>query len=63
MVNYHKVALEEERESYRQKSSFQQCNTVGFKRILVNSDNVRTLLSLIERVMSNLTGVELVQCP
>ena len=33
----------------------------GFKRILVRSDNERSLLSLIERVMNNLTGVELVQ--
>ena len=33
--------------------------SLGFKRILVRSDNVRSLLSLIERV-SNLTGVELV---
>ena len=33
----------------------------GFKRILVRSDNERSLLSLIERVASNLTGVELVQ--
>ena len=32
----------------------------GFKRILVRSDNERSLLSLIERVMSKLTGVELV---
>ena len=30
-----------------------------FKRILVRSDNERRLLSPIERVMSNLTGVEL----
>ena len=29
------------------------------KRILVRSDNERPLLSLIERVMNNLTGVEL----
>ena len=34
---------------------------VGFKRILVRSDKKRSLLSLIERVMSNLTGVKLVQ--
>ena len=33
---------------------------LGFKRILVRSDNERSWLSLIERVMSNLTGVELV---
>ena len=32
----------------------------GFKRILVRSENERSLLSLIERVTSNLTGVELV---
>ena len=32
----------------------------GFKRILVRSDNERSLLSLIECVTSNLTGVELV---
>ena len=35
--------------------------SLGFKRILVKSDNERSLLSLIERVMNNLTGVELVQ--
>ena len=35
--------------------------SLGFKRILVWSDNERPLLSLIERVMNNLTGVELVQ--
>ena len=35
--------------------------SLGFKRILVRSDNERSLLSLIERVMNNLTGVELVQ--
>ena len=35
--------------------------SLGFKRILVRSDNERSLLSLIERVMDNLTGVELVQ--
>ena len=34
--------------------------SLGFKRILVRSDNERSLLSLIERVTSNLTGVELV---
>ena len=34
--------------------------SLGFKRILVRSDNGRSLLSLIERVMSNVTGVELV---
>ena len=34
--------------------------SLGFKRILVRSDNERPLLSLIERVTSNLTGVELV---
>ena len=33
----------------------------GFKRILVRSDNERSLLSLIERMVNNLTGVELVQ--
>ena len=33
----------------------------GFKRILVRSDNERSLLSVIEGVMNNLTGVELVQ--
>ena len=33
--------------------------SLGFKRILVRSDNERSLLSLIERVMNNLTGVEL----
>ena len=33
---------------------------LGFKRILVRSDNERSLLSLIERVTCNLTGVELV---
>ena len=35
--------------------------SLGFKKILVKSDNERSLLSLIERVMNNLTGVELVQ--
>ena len=34
--------------------------SLGFKRILVRSDNERPLLSLIERVSCNLTGVELV---
>ena len=34
--------------------------SMEFKRILVRSDNERSLLSLIERVTSNLTGVELV---
>ena len=34
--------------------------SLGFKRILVRSDNERSLLSLTERVSSNLTGVELV---
>ena len=34
--------------------------SLGFKRILVRSDNEKSLLSLIERVMNNLTGVELV---
>ena len=34
--------------------------SLGFKRILVRSDNERSLLSLIERVTSNLTGVGLV---
>ena len=34
--------------------------SLGFKRILVRSDNERSLLSLIECVTSNLTGVELV---
>ena len=34
--------------------------SLGFKRILVRSDNERSLLSLIERVTSNVTGVELV---
>ena len=33
---------------------------LGFKRILVRPDNERSLLSLIERVTSNLAGVELV---
>ena len=35
--------------------------SLEFKRILVRSDNERSFLSLIERVMNNLTGVELVQ--
>ena len=35
--------------------------SLGFKRIPVRSDSERSLLSLIERVMNNLTGVELVQ--
>ena len=34
--------------------------SLGFKRILVSSDNERLLSSLIERVTCNLTGVELV---
>ena len=34
--------------------------SLGFKRILVRSDNERSLLSLIDRATSNLTGVELV---
>ena len=34
--------------------------SLGFKRILVRSDNERSLLSLIERMTCNLTGVELV---
>ena len=34
--------------------------SLGFKRLLVRSDNERSLSSLIERVTSNLTGVELV---
>ena len=34
--------------------------SLGFKRILVRPDNDRSFLSLIERVTSNLTGVELV---
>ena len=34
--------------------------SLGFKKILVRSDNERSLLSLIESVTSNLTGVELV---
>ena len=33
--------------------------SLGFKRMLVRSDNERSLLTLIERVTSNLTGVEL----
>ena len=44
------------------KAAFSNVTLLGFRRILVRSDNVRTLLSLIEPVMSNLTGVELVQC-
>ena len=34
--------------------------SLGFNRILVRSDNERSLLSLIEREMCNLTGVEFV---
>ena len=34
--------------------------SLGFNRILVRSENERSLLSLIERVTCNLTGVELV---
>ena len=34
--------------------------SLGFKRILVRSDNERSLLSLIERVTCTLTGGELV---
>ena len=37
--------------------------SLGFKRILVRSDNERSLLSLIERVMNNLSGFEMVQMP
>ena len=48
--------------NYHRKAAFSNVTLLGFKRILVRSDNERTLLSLIERVMSNLTGVELVQC-
>ena len=46
----------------RQMSSFLTAfiKSLGFKRILERSDNDRSLLSLIERVTSNLTGVELV---
>ena len=39
---------------------FSPIKSLGFKRILVISDNERSLLSLIERVTCNLTGVELV---
>ena len=35
--------------------------SLGFKRILVRSDNERPLLGLIECVMNKLTGVEMVQ--
>ena len=35
--------------------------SLGFKRILVRSDTERSLLSLIERMMNNLMGVESVQ--
>ena len=35
--------------------------SLGFKRILVRSDNERSLSSLTERVMNNLTGVEWMQ--
>ena len=35
--------------------------SLGFKRILARSDNERSLLSLIERAMNNLTRVELLQ--
>ena len=35
--------------------------SLRFKRILVRSDTERSLLTLIERVMNNLRGVELVQ--
>ena len=58
MVNCHKVALEEERKPQTEKAAFSNVTLLGFKRILVRSDNERTLSSLIERVMSNLTGVE-----
>ena len=60
MVNRNKVALEEERED--RKAAFSNVTLLGFRRILVRSDDERTLLSLIARVMSNLTGVELMQC-
>ena len=48
MVNYHR----------RKREVFSNVTLLGCKRILVRSDNERTLLSLIERVLSNLTGVE-----
>ena len=40
--------------------SLYSSRVLGFKRILVRSDNERSLLTWIEGVMSNLTGVELV---
>ena len=55
MVNYHKW-------HWRKREVFSNVTRLGSKRILVRSDNKRTLLRLIERVMSNLTGLELVQC-
>ena len=45
MVNYHKVSVEEERESYRQKSSFQQCNTNGFQE---NPGEIRQCTNIVE---------------
>ena len=47
---------------WRKREVFSNVTLLGINRILVRSDNERTLLSLIEHVMSNLTGVELVQC-
>ena len=47
---------------WRKREVFNNVTLLGLKRFLVKSDNERTLLSLIQRVMSNLTGVELVQC-
>ena len=41
MVNYHKVVLEEERESHRQKSSFQQ-KTVANRRFTMYARRVST---------------------
>ena len=47
---------------WRKREVFSNVTLLGINRILVRSDNERTLLSLIEHVMSNLTVVELVQC-
>ena len=47
MVNYHTAALEEEKRATDRKAPV---------------SNIVAVLIVIERVMSNLTGVELVQC-
>ena len=57
------VTVVDRKEASDHASSFQTAfiKSPGFQRILVRSNKERSLLSLIERVMNNLTGVELVQ--